>query len=76
MVRQWTDITTLDANLGFSVNASLILWLWIALVTFSIMSAIIFTCSDGVSKDRTTSAADSELYGAGCAAPCGAACGA
>ncbi|RDX95327.1 hypothetical protein CR513_22170, partial [Mucuna pruriens] len=36
--------------------------------------AIIFSCADGVSKEKT-SAADQEPYGAGCAAGCGAGCG-
>ncbi|TKY44747.1 hypothetical protein E2542_SST31025 [Spatholobus suberectus] len=37
--------------------------------------AIIFSCADGVSKEKT-SAADQEPYGAGCGAGCGAECGA
>ncbi|EXC25174.1 hypothetical protein L484_013262 [Morus notabilis] len=45
------------------------------LVTLCIVSTVIFSCADGVSKEKSSSA-DTELYGGGgCAAGCGAACG-
>lgn len=74
MVREWREVNNnLNANLGVFGNAYAILWL--VLVSFCIISAIIFSCADGVSKEKT-SAADPEPYGAGCAAGCGAGCGA
>ena len=49
---------------------------WAALLIVSLISAIIFSCADGVSKDKTTSG-DTDFYGGGCAAGCGGAgCGA
>ncbi|KAJ7975159.1 Membrane protein insertion efficiency factor like [Quillaja saponaria] len=74
MVRKWREVTIEEGGgVGFIGNAYLVLW--VAVVTFSIVSVIIFSCADGVSKDKT-SAADSDHYGAGCAAGCGADCGA
>ncbi|KAK7271218.1 hypothetical protein RJT34_26934 [Clitoria ternatea] len=60
-------------NIGFNGNAYAILV--VVLVTICIMSAIVFSCADGVSKENS-SAADQEPYGAGCSAGCGAGCGA
>ncbi|KAJ1387730.1 hypothetical protein SESBI_39718 [Sesbania bispinosa] len=73
MVREWREVNNLDTNLGFFINSYAILW--VVLVTLCIISAIIFSCADGISKEKT-SAADPEPYGAGCAAGCGAGCGA
>lgn len=73
MVREWRELNSLDANLGSFGNAYAILW--VVLVTLCIMSAIVFSCADGISKEKT-SAADPEPYGAGCGAECGADCGA
>ncbi|KAK8627855.1 hypothetical protein V6N13_135453 [Hibiscus sabdariffa] len=69
MVRELKVITDMDAGCVFLV-------LWAALVTLSSISAMIFSCADGVSKEKTTSG-DSEFYGGGCTAGCGGAgCGA
>ena len=55
-------------------------WLvfWAVLVTMSIISAIVFSCADGISKEKSaTTTTDTDLYGgSACAAGCGAACGA
>ncbi|XP_015882794.1 uncharacterized protein LOC107418606 [Ziziphus jujuba] len=70
MVRLWRDLASVhgSGSAGFVV-------LWLALLGVCIISAIIFSCADGVSKEKT-STADTELYGGGCAAGCGAGCGA
>ncbi|KAK9204100.1 hypothetical protein WN943_014358 [Citrus x changshan-huyou] len=47
-----------------------------ALLTLSVLPAIIFACAEGASKGKTSSADDSNLYGAGCTAGCGGGCGA
>ncbi|KAF5940283.1 hypothetical protein HYC85_021450 [Camellia sinensis] len=47
-----------------------VLILLVALVSLILISAIIFSCADGVSKDKT-SAAQTDTYGAGCGAGCG-----
>ncbi|KAF3438595.1 hypothetical protein FNV43_RR21358 [Rhamnella rubrinervis] len=60
---------------GSSSYAGFLVYLWLALLSVCILSAIIFSCTDGVSKEKT-STADTELYGGGCAAGCGAGCGA
>lgn len=73
MVRELREVKIVDANLGFFSNSYTILWM--VLVTFCIISTIIFSCADGASKEKT-SAADQEPYGAGCSAGCGAGCGA
>ncbi|KAJ9140790.1 hypothetical protein P3X46_031394 [Hevea brasiliensis] len=45
-----------------------------ALITLSILTAIIFSCAQGASKDKA-SAAHTDTYGATCLAGCGADCG-
>lgn len=60
---------------GSGFGAGLLAYLWFALLSVCIISAIVFSCADGVPKEKT-STADTELYGGGCAAGCGAGCGA
>ncbi|PIA33415.1 hypothetical protein AQUCO_04100088v1 [Aquilegia coerulea] len=75
MVRQWKDevFGYEGANIG---GGDVILLIWAIMITFSLISFIIFSCSDGASKDKTSSATDTHVYGSGCAAAgCGAACG-
>ncbi|KAL4316826.1 hypothetical protein HN51_070790 [Arachis hypogaea] len=78
MVRNlWREVNNLEyatQNGFFGNNAYSILW--VMLFALCIISAMIFSCADGVSKDRTAAAADPEPYGAGCGAECGAGCGA
>lgn len=62
-------------NGSFGLAGDVYLLFWAALFTLCIISTIIFSCSDGMSKERN-STADVELYGGGCAAGCGAGCGA
>ncbi|KAI4347213.1 hypothetical protein L6164_008045 [Bauhinia variegata] len=73
MVREWREMANLDLDVGFFGNAYIIFWA--VLVTFSVVTAIIFSCADGASKEKS-SAAEPGPYGAGCGAECGAACGA
>lgn len=74
MVRELIiEAINLDGGAGDIGHACLVFWL--ALVTLSLISVIIFSCADGVSKDKT-STADTEYDGGGCTAGCGAACGA
>ncbi|XP_015578269.3 uncharacterized protein LOC107261705 [Ricinus communis] len=78
MVRQWKEAFTIE---GGSTSAGglgkVCLVLWLALVTLSLLSAIIFSCAEGVSNkdDDKSPEVDATLYGGGCAAGCGAACG-
>ncbi|KAM6569206.1 hypothetical protein CsatB_017191 [Cannabis sativa] len=74
MVRLWREVANVDGGVGTGSGAFLIFLLGF-LVTLCILSTIIFSCADGVSKEKT-SQGDTELYGGGCAAGCGAGCGA
>ncbi|XVF09545.1 hypothetical protein REPUB_Repub07fG0103400 [Reevesia pubescens] len=72
MARELKIITDQD---GGGIGGAFLVF-WAALLTLSLISAIIFSCADGVSKNKTTSG-DTNFYGGGCAAGCGAAgCGA
>ncbi|CAL9031622.1 unnamed protein product [Prunus brigantina] len=72
MVRVWREIGSVDGGVA-TAN-----WLvfWAALVSLCLVSAIVFSCADGVSSKEKNTAGDTELYGGGCAVECGAACGA
>ncbi|PHU01985.1 hypothetical protein BC332_27236 [Capsicum chinense] len=50
------------------------MWLMV-LVCLCIISTIIFSCADGVSKEKDA-ATHTDNYAAGCGTGCGAACGA
>lgn len=50
------------------------LWLMI-LVSLCIISTLIFSCADGISKEKEATT-HTDNYGAGCGAGCGATCGA
>ncbi|KAJ9174015.1 hypothetical protein P3X46_017090 [Hevea brasiliensis] len=78
MVRQWKEaITTVGGGGGEVISGGcLVLVLWVGLLTISVISTIIFSCAEGVSKDNKSSEVDTSLYGGGCGAECGAACGA
>ncbi|KAG6672931.1 hypothetical protein I3842_16G083600 [Carya illinoinensis] len=60
------------STVGDFCNAFLLFWA--VLVSLSLISVIIFSCAGGVSKEKN-STTDTEYYGAGCEAGCGAACG-
>ena len=72
MVRLWREAAGFEGSGGSS--STFVGFLLGLLVTLCILSAITFSCTDGVSKEKT-SQADTELYGGGCAAGCGAGCG-
>ncbi|MBA0739593.1 hypothetical protein Gogos_012849 [Gossypium gossypioides] len=72
MVRELKVISDVD---GGGIGG-LFLVLWAAFLTLSSISAILFSCADGVSKEKTDSG-DTNFYGGGCTAGCGGAgCGA
>lgn len=76
MVREWREEKVEMFGNGYGFEYAM---LWIAiLVSFCMISAIMFSCAQGVSKPKTTNSADSEHYdyGAACGAGCGGACGA
>ncbi|PON38946.1 hypothetical protein PanWU01x14_308610 [Parasponia andersonii] len=74
MVRLWREAAGVDGGVGSSHSGTFLVFFLGLLVTLCILSTIIFSCTDGVSKEKT-SQADTELYGGGCAAGCGAGCG-
>ncbi|KAH7841610.1 hypothetical protein Vadar_032074 [Vaccinium darrowii] len=56
---------------GAEDQSSAVLILWVALLAFSLtLGIIIFSCADGISKDKAP-ATHTDTYGTGCAA-CGA----
>lgn len=60
-----------SVNGSFRLSGDISCLFLAALFTLCIISLITFSCSDGISKERN-STADVELYGGGCAAGCGA----
>ena len=76
MVREyWREVVPRDASgNGESLSSEVIFIIWGALVMLSLITAVIFSCADGASKDKA-SATHNDGYGAACAAGCGGACG-
>lgn len=58
---------------GDLMSGPAVLILWAAVVSISVITTVIFSCTGGGPKDKDTS--HSETYGAACAAGCGAGCG-
>lgn len=72
MVREyWREVVSGN---GESLSSEVIFIIWGALVMLSLITAVIFSCADGASKDKA-SATHNDGYGAACAAGCGGACG-
>jgi hypothetical protein len=67
MVREWKEVV--GGGNGESLS-SVVFIFWSALVMLSLVTAIIFACADGASKDKTSAS----HTGAPCAA-CGGGCG-
>ncbi|KAM1608446.1 hypothetical protein EV1_020407 [Malus domestica] len=55
MVRDWKELGSGGGGTGLSGgSASVFVMLWAALATFVVISAIIFSCADGVPKDKAS----------------------
>ncbi|AEE34769.1 unnamed protein product [Arabidopsis thaliana] len=52
-------------------NGEVSLYIWAAVVAFSVIAAVIFSCSDRASKPHT----NDDVNGSSCAAGCGGGCG-
>ena len=74
MVREWKEGASHDGG-GHQGFGNAVILFWVALITLSLMSAIIFSCSDGASKDKASATQTDGYQGTGCTA-CGGACGA
>lgn len=57
-------------------GGAVVFLLWAVLVTLSIISAVVFSCAGGASKDKASTTNADAAYASNCAAECGAACGA
>ncbi|KAK6931547.1 Myc-type, basic helix-loop-helix (bHLH) domain [Dillenia turbinata] len=73
MVREWEEAVRIGRE-DHDELRKVVIVLWVALIMVSLISAIIFSCADGMPKDKAASN-HADIYGAGCAAECGAGCG-
>ncbi|KAK6921699.1 hypothetical protein RJ641_012206 [Dillenia turbinata] len=73
MVREWEEAVRLGRE-DHEVLSKVVIVLWVAIIMVSLVSAIIFSCADGMPKEKAASH-HADTYGAGCAAGCGAGCG-
>ncbi|KAJ9187263.1 hypothetical protein P3X46_002740 [Hevea brasiliensis] len=76
MVRLLKEATTLGGGSDGISSGCVVLVLWLGLLTLSILSAMIFSCAEGVPKENKSAEVDATLYGGGCGGGCGAGCGA
>ncbi|KAG2709418.1 hypothetical protein I3760_05G238300 [Carya illinoinensis] len=76
MVREWKEAARGDGgrNAESLRSSSAVLIFWGALVMLSLITAIIFACADGASKEKD-SATPTDTNGTVCAAGCGGGCG-
>ncbi|XVF02224.1 hypothetical protein REPUB_Repub04eG0157200 [Reevesia pubescens] len=74
MVRQWKEVARAAAGGSNQDLSSVVFIFWAALTVLSLITAIMFSCAGGASKDKA-SATHADAYGSTCAAGCGAACG-
>ncbi|KAL4348675.1 hypothetical protein GQ457_17G013170 [Hibiscus cannabinus] len=66
-------VGVVDGGASSEDFSSVFLVLWAALVALSLITAIVFSCAGGASKDKASTTHDT--YGSACAAGCGAGCG-
>lgn len=69
MGRQWNVVDRSSQDLS-----SVVFMFWAALVAVFVITAIMFACAGGATKDKA-SATGGDTYGSTCAAGCGAGCG-
>ncbi|KAJ0038507.1 hypothetical protein Pint_22087 [Pistacia integerrima] len=77
MVRGWKEMMIRGEGGGSSEGLSLsnaVLFFCAVIVTLSVISAVIFSCAGGASKDEASNS-HAEAYSSTCVAGCGAACG-
>lgn len=74
MVREWKSVAEDGGggNIygGFADHAIIIFWA--ALLTFSIITTLIFSCADGASKDKLS---HPDNHASACGGGCGGGCG-
>ena len=75
MVRQWKEVARTDGGGSNQDLSSVVFIFWAALAALFLITAIMFSCSGGASKDKVP-ATHTDAYGSTCAAGCGAGCGA
>lgn len=64
---------------SYAPPLSLMFWFWAALTVFSVISVVLFSCTDGAADPKNkNSNGDSNVYvgGSVCGAECAAGCGA
>ncbi|PON86986.1 hypothetical protein TorRG33x02_172330 [Trema orientale] len=67
MVREWKE----SAGEGGESFSGFVLVLWAALVSLALISAVVFGCADGASKEKASAAHTDTYGGTACAAGCG-----
>ncbi|KAG2700849.1 hypothetical protein I3760_06G016700 [Carya illinoinensis] len=77
MVRELKEAVRGDgsSNINESLSSAVSMIFWVLLAMLSLITATIFACADGASKDKA-SATQNDTYRTACAAGCGAGCGA
>lgn len=77
MVRQWKEMGFRGGGGSYGEELGrLVFVLWAAVVTLSLLAAIVFFCADGMPKDTNKASADNNYgHGSTCTAACGAGCG-
>lgn len=75
MGREWKEVVRGDGGGNGESLSGVVFIFWVALVMLSLITASIFACADGASKEKD-SATHTDTYGTACAAGCGGGCGA
>ncbi|KAJ0095647.1 hypothetical protein Patl1_15098 [Pistacia atlantica] len=74
-MRQLKEMMMMTKEEGDGDGSTVAFLLWAFLVTLSIISAVVFSCAGGASKDKDSATNADAAYGSNCAAGCGAGCG-
>lgn len=60
---------------NFEGLGSVVWVLWVAFLSSSFILAVILSCGSGATRDKASSATQTDAHGAACGAGCSAACG-
>lgn len=75
MARGWRSIGSWDGNGGGALESSVVLILWAAFLSMCLLLAVLASCADGATRDKTQTINNYTATATGCGAGCGGACG-
>lgn len=75
MAKGWRSVGSWDGNGGGALESNVVFILWAALLSMCLLLAVLASCADGATRDKTQSINNYSATATACGAACGGACG-